>query len=99
MTFLFADSNVVNRATICGLSAHAGKVCGAIRRKPAEWAYPRIALIRPYSNFHLSGVTHAVKVQTFSGRVSLKRTSVERLYAERKGGYGNLGSHYHLRKV
>lgn len=29
MTFLFADSNV-NRATICGLSARAGKVCVAL---------------------------------------------------------------------
>lgn len=33
VTFLFADSKVVNRATICGLSA---KVCGAIRPKPAS---------------------------------------------------------------
>lgn len=36
VTILFADSNVVNCATIWGLSAHAGMVCGAIRRKPGS---------------------------------------------------------------
>lgn len=42
LTFFLTDSNVVNRATICGLSAQAIKVfiCGVIRRRAATASDP-----------------------------------------------------------
>lgn len=49
MTFLFADSNVVNRAAICGLSAHAGKVCMAGSATSPQHSDPakRVDIINP----------------------------------------------------
>lgn len=61
LTFFFTDSKVVNRATICGLSAHAIKEYVALsvagpqatqqHSEAEQWAYPatRVDITNPAS--------------------------------------------------